>query len=324
MNRQPNEHFGADRLQALLDGALPPREQARVEAHVAACARCSEELESWRILFEDLATLPHHDPDEAFRRRVMAALEPVTSEPLGERLRRGLLAVLPSPRPEHPADERLQDFLDGSLPSRQLARIASHVRGCAACTAEVEAWQAIFAGVGSLEAFAPTKDFAARVMAQVRVPDAAATVAPAAERAPVGAGLRWPDWRRALVAVGRFVPRTRRAWAALSGAALTPAVTVGLVLHSVFSHQSLTPQALASFAIWQVSDVFSAAWGAMATAALDVSQAVGVDSLVRALFDAPFMLAGGALAYSVVSALALRVLYKNLLSGRRYARVSHS
>jgi hypothetical protein len=62
----------------------------------------------------------------------------------------------------------------------------------------------------------------------------------------------------------------------------------------------------------------------MATAALDVSQAVGVDSLVRALFDAPFMLAGGALAYSVVSALALRVLYKNLLSGRRYARVSHS
>jgi hypothetical protein len=32
--------------------------------------------------------------------------------------------------------------------------------------------------------------------------------------------------------------------------------------------------------------------------------------------------AAGALAYSVVSVLALRVLYKNLMGGGRYARLS--
>jgi hypothetical protein len=126
------------------------------------------------------------------------------------------------------------------------------------------------------------------------------------------------------MAVGRFVPRTRRAWAALSGVALTPAVTVGLVLYTVFSHPTLTPQALVSFVVWNISDLLSAAGGVLATVALDAGQAIGVDAVVRTLFEAPFMLAGGALAYSLVSALALRVLYKNLLGGRRYARVSHS
>jgi hypothetical protein len=45
---------------------------------------------------------------------------------------------------------------------------------------------------------------------------------------------------------------------------------------------------------------------------------------VGALLEAPFMLAGGAFTYSLISVLALRVLYKNLLSGSRHARLSHS
>jgi hypothetical protein len=120
------------------------------------------------------------------------------------------------------------------------------------------------------------------------------------------------------------VPKTRQAWAALAGVALTPAVTVGLVLYTVFSHPTLTPRALASFMIWKVSDLVSITWSALGALALDAGQSVGVDTVVGALLEAPFMRAGGAFTYSLISVLALRVLYKNLLSGSRHARLSHS
>jgi anti-sigma factor RsiW len=332
MSNRSHEHVSAERLQALLDGTLPSREVGQVEEHVAACAGCSEELESWRVLFEDLSALPRLGPTRNFRDRVMATVELPSRAPLTERLRRRLAAFLPSPRPEHPAGERLQDFLDGALPVPQVARIATHLEACAACASEVDAWRAVYARLGGLETYAPSAGFTDRVMAAVRVPviDAAtattrpATLVESPARARGLSALHLPDWRRALVGVGRFVPKTRRAWAALAGVALTPAVTLGLVLYTVFSHPTLTPQALASFALWKVTELVAAAWTAAPQLVLDAGQTMGVDALFRALLDAPFMLAGGALAYSAVSALALRVLYKNLSAQRSHARLSHS
>jgi hypothetical protein len=99
-------------------------------------------------------------------------------------------------------------------------------------------------------------------------------------------------------------------------------VTAALVIYTVFSHPTLTPQALASFVVWKLNDLFAAGWSALASTALEGAQLMGVDSFVRAFLDAPWVVAGGALLYSVVSVLALRVLYKNLLGGRRYARLS--
>ena len=322
-----HDHLSADRLQALLDGALPPRERARVEEHLAACARCTEEMESWRVLFEDLSALPRPAPAHGFQTRVMASLALPSSAPLAERLGRRILALLPSPRPEHPGSERLQDFLDGALATRQLARLATHLEGCEACASEADSWRAVYARLGGLDAYTPRAGFSDRVMAAVQLPTPAEVQAKA-RRAPRVGALRLPDWRRALAVAGRVVPRvlpkTRRAWAALAGVAVTPAVTVGLVLYTVFSHPTLTPQALVSFAAWKATELVSAAWGALASLALDTGQVLGVDALARSLFDAPVMLAGGALAYSFVSALALRILYKNLWGHRRHARLSHS
>jgi len=174
--------------------------------------------------------------------------------------------------------------------------------------------------MGGLDGFAPRTGFADRVMAGVRVP----ALAPASVRPRALAWLHPQDWRRGLAALGRFVPATRRAWAAVAGVAVTPAVTIGLVLYAVFSHPTLTPQALASFVLWKVAEAASFARGALATVALDTAQLLGLDALVRALIDAPFMLASGALAYVALSALALRVLYRNLLSSRHHARLSRS
>jgi anti-sigma factor RsiW len=326
MSSAGHEHTSADRLQALLDGALPPRERARVEEHLAGCARCAEELDGWRLLFEELSALPRHAPAQGFQARVMASVALPSAAPLGERLRRRILALLPSPRPEHPGSERLQDFLDGALPAGQAGRLVAHLDACEACASEADAWRAVYARLGALPELAPRAGFADRVMAAVRLTSPA--MAETESRAPAVAGLRLPDWRRALAVAGRVVPRvlpkTRRAWAALAGVAVTPAVTVGLVLYTLFSHPTLTPQALISFAIWKITELAAVTWGGLTALAFDAGQVVGVDALARSLFEAPVMLAGGALAYSFVCALALRVLYKNLWGQRRHARLSHS
>ena len=333
MSIRSPDHVSAERLQALLDGALPRRERVRVEEHVAACTHCSEELESWRALFGDLAELPRLAPVREFQDCVMARIERPAPTPLRERLGKRLWALLPSPRPAHPASERLQDFLDDALPARHAARVATHLESCEGCASEAEAWRTVYARLGGLDAHAPSAGFAARVMAAVPLPAADSAVAAAEPSAAVGglparshgfAGLRVPDWRRALAGAARVVPRTRRAWAALAGVAVTPAVTVALVLYTVFSHPTLTPGALASFVLWQATELVAAAWSALAPLALDAAQVLGADALVRALLDAPLMLVGGALAYSAVTALALRVLYKNLSDHRSHARLSHS
>jgi anti-sigma factor RsiW len=47
-----------NRLDDLLDGALPGDERARVEAHLAGCTECSGELEAIRRLLADISELP--------------------------------------------------------------------------------------------------------------------------------------------------------------------------------------------------------------------------------------------------------------------------
>ena len=109
---------------------------------------------------------------------------------------------------------------------------------------------------------------------------------------------------------------------------MTPAVTAGLAFYAVFSHPTLTPGALLSFAWWQVTDLAAAGWTTLSASAVDGAGLFGVYSLFEALAAAPFLVASGVLAYTLVSALALRVLYKNLLANRpldgRYAHASAS
>ena len=54
--RMSNEHMSAQRLQAFLEGELPHREHARMEEHLADCARCSAECATWRVLFDTRAS----------------------------------------------------------------------------------------------------------------------------------------------------------------------------------------------------------------------------------------------------------------------------
>lgn len=307
------EHVGEVDLLEYLDGTLGPRRAGRVELHLAACPTCADEAKAWSALLDRLDAVERFAPSGGFADRVLAGVRVPERLPLAARIRARAAALLATWADGHVDGGRLQDYVEGALPARQLARIRTHVEGCAACASEAEAWSGILERLGALERFAPGDGFQARVMAGVRVP------------APVAAASRVAPWARALAYVRRWTPRTRRAWAAISGAAVTPAVTGGLVLWAVFSHPGLTLGTLASFLWWQVADLASAGWAAVSGGALESAELFGVYSLFEALASAPTLAAGGAVAYSLVSALALRVLYKNIISNRppegRYVRV---
>ena len=81
--------------------------------------------------------------------------------------------------------------------------------------------------------------------------------------------------------------------------------------------------------VWAAVPAKLAGWNsaAFSAAAVQSAEVFGAYSLFETLAGAPVMVAGGVLAYSMVCALAMRVLYKNLNPNRpdgRYAHVSAS
>lgn len=311
-----DEHLSAERLQAFLEGSLASGEHAQTGTHIAQCARCSAELDGWRVLFEDLTDLPSMRPLEGFVDRVMSEVLIPEQLPLVARVRARLRSLLPASGTDHVGPDRIQDLLDGILPGLQVARVKRHLAACAPCQAELQGWSAVLRQLDALERLAPGGHFAEAVMAGLH--------APIAVRVPAASA--YPS--RALAWVRTFVPQTRRAWAALSGIAVTPAVTFALVAYAVFSHPTLTPGALASFAWWQLADLAALGWTAVSGVALESTQVFGLGALWQTATAAPVVLGAGVLLYTVFSALALRVLYRNLITTRpvdtRYAQLSAS
>jgi anti-sigma factor RsiW len=305
-----NEHPTAERLQAFLEGDLPEGERPEVERHLTACTHCSAELDAWRVLVEDLGALASLEPRAGFADRVMAGVRVSAPLPLAARVRARLRTLLPSSRPAHVSGEVLQDFLEGALPARRAARVGGHLGDCPACAASASSWRDLFGALDGLGRLAPSHGFMERVLARVRTAAPASSAASAPARSPARA------WERGLAWGLRLVPRTRRAWAALSGIAVTPAVTGAVLLYAVFSHPTLTPRGLLAFAWWQVSDVAATAGSALAATTVESDGLFGLYALLQTLASAPLALAGGVGAYLIFSALALRVLYKNLISRR--------
>jgi anti-sigma factor RsiW len=308
-------HLSAEQIQAFLeaDFASNEAERSRIEEHLAACPRCTAELDTWRVLFADLASLPVAEPRSGFADRVMSDVRIREPKP-------SWLASLFPGRTEHLTGDVLQDLADGVLPARRASRAEAHLAACATCAGELEAWRGVISTLAQVPRLTPSETFATQVMSALAHPVRA--MVPKTARAAAEA----PAWGRALAVARRLavrvIPRTRRAWAAVCGVAVTPAAIFGLVFWVVFSHPTLTPQALASYAAWQLADLLALAWNGIVSNGLEVASASGLESLLQTLAQSPLMLAGGALAYSAVAAVALRVLYKTLIVQHRYARAS--
>ncbi len=296
-------HLSAERIQAFLEEDLPKREHRLVEEHLEACGRCSSELAAWKGLFSDLGALHGHRPHEGFADRVMMNVRLPEPRSLPERIRTRAAAMLGLGESGHVDGTVAQDLVDGLLPGRQAARVRRHIERCGSCADQVEGFARIVSGLADLPRFQPSAAFADQVMARV---DLAPQVAPERVTEPRG-------W---VAAVRRLVPRTRRAWAALSGAAVTPVATVGLVLYAVFSHPTLTVESLLSYVSWQIADLAAMGWGAMVGLMAQGVAAVGLRDLLGAAASAPMAIAGASVLYSVLVVMALRVLYKNLVTAR--------
>lgn len=299
-NRTPDEHLGAETLQALLEGELSTGERAQAEEHLASCARCSAELDGWRLLFGELGELLTLSPTAGFRERVMAEVQPRPPLSVGARVA-ALVGFHPSGR--HPSSERLQDFVDGVLPQRQAARVRAHLDVCPGCDEDAAGWRALATYLDDVPRLAPADGFAERVMAGVRV----------AMPVPVKA----PEWRRVLAAAWSVVPKTRRAWAALCGVAVTPMTILGLLLWTIFTSPGITAGGLASFAWWKASALLGAAWGALSKAVLESQGLFDAYSFLGSLVHSPAAVAVVFLLFSAGTVSAACVLYRNLVPTRQ-------
>lgn len=334
-HRSSSPHPSAEQLQAFLDGELPGRAARPVEEHLSSCARCAAEVEAFRSLYEEIEALPRLVPLEGFSERVIRAVGP-QPVPLAARVRRSLAALLP---PSHPDASRIQDFVEGLLAAPAAARVSHHLGRCPRCAGEADAWRTLLEGLDGLDHLAPAPGFAGRVMdrrALEAALDGLGRLAPSEGfAARVMAGVRLPApmpapvsaWGRLLAAARQRLPEPRQAWAAVSGVAVTPVVTLGLVAWAVFSHPTLTPGALLAFVGWKVTDLATLAWTALQGAALESVGTFQLVSAIQSALASPTALAAGFLLFSICTVAALWVLYRNLVAshprdGGRYAHAS--
>jgi len=320
--RNDSGHLSSERLQAFLEGELSKRDRSLVEEHLQACARCSAEFGAWEGLFADLGTLAALSPHEGFETRVMAGVRIPEPLSLSARMKDRAADLLGLGASGHLDTELAHALVDGELPRRGAARVRRHLESCAPCSHEVEGWTTLSRRLRDLPDFGPSAAFADQVMARVAHPEAVRALTPA-RAASAASPMGW------LGRVGAVLPKSRRVWAALSGAAVTPVVTLGMVLWVVLSNPAVTPGALAAYASWQLTDLAAAAWSTGVAGLANAVAALGLAELFgAAAASTPALIVAAATVYSVLALLAGRVLYRNLVAGRpvgiRHAQISRS
>ncbi len=306
------KHLTSEQIQEFLDQQLNRKEEAVIREHLSACTHCQGEVESWGLLFSDLGNLSELNPGPAFLGDVMRQApvrETVKARP------RGWLAARKTRRHEEPhiPPASIQDYLEGLLLPQPSARVEAHLVSCSSCRAEVEGWKDLMGSLGPLGHFAPAPGFAERVMAQVMVP------APVAVRRRGLASLPAAilAWTR------RTLPQTRHGWAVAGGVASAPTITLLTLIYLVFSRPLVTLGTFGSYLLWKASAFFDSAVGLAASIISENGILLSLFSVFEPVFRSPVLIGLGGLVFSLFSAGALWVLYKNLLvtpTDDRYAR----
>lgn len=303
-------HLASKQIQEFLDQELSPKEELQVQEHLSACPRCQSEVAAWRVLYSELGNLPELVPGPSLARGVLAELPTVIST--GGRRRRWMpsRAAARAGVPHIPGDG-LQDHADGVLSGRRAVAARTHLAACEPCREEYRGWERLFSSLGALGRFAPAAGFAERVMARVRVP------------APVPTPLAVAGGRAVAWARG-FLPQTRRGWAVAGGIASAPTISMAALLYLVFSHPLLTLGTFSTYVSWKASAVLASLGSTLGSAVVDSVAMFRAYSLIGALARSPILVGLGGLGFSLLSAVALWVLYRNLLTTpsveSRYAR----
>lgn len=298
-------HVSAERIQALLDGALGEPEERTAREHLSTCARCRSELEAWTTLYRRLGSLAELAPSPGFSGRVLDALPSPEPErlPLAARIRAWLTPgrkVEPVAVRGHVEAPTIQELLDGALPPARTAAMEAHLAGCRLCREEVEQWRGLMVRLDRIPRLEPSPAFAERVMAHVRVQTAAAIARP-------GLGERVAAW----IALN---PRTRKRLAAFAGAAVTPVVSVALMAWTVFSHPLVTPANLVSFLWLKAQGLVTGVAGGVWTRISGNATAFELYSLVEPLTRSAEAAAAAATLLGGLTVAAVWILYRNVIA----------
>ncbi len=300
----PKTHLTAERIQAFLDDGLSLNERTEVQEHATFCGRCQAELEAWQLLYSELGGLPELSPAPNFQARVLAGLDTAAPAPSPEKSVFGWLRRRAAHAAEHLDPERLQDYVEGLLPARQMARVSAHLEACGDCRSEEEQWRGLIQGIERLPVMAPSSAFAGRVLGQVKI---GRLVRPVAAMTARGRALAWAN---------RLIPRTQRAWAVISGIALTPLTVSALLAYAVFSNPLVTPRGLASFLWWRISGGATTLWHLLADGLVESEIAFYAYSALDLLAGAPAVTAMASVSFAAATGLAGWVLYRSLITTR--------
>lgn len=208
----------------------------------------------------------------------------------------------------HPAAETLEAYAENALEGGDRAVFESHLRTCARCQSELEEWRSLFAALDALPRFAPSRGFADRVMASVRVSSPATVSTLAWQRAARS------QLTRAGQAIERVLPRTTKGWAFTTALLALPVLFIAGMLTWLYTEMAVTPAALAGFlasGAWQGARAFA---DAAASGVLQTDVAVWLVTQTRAFMELAGvrglgLLAGAAAATTVMSTW---ILYRNL------------
>jgi len=295
-------HLTAERIQAFLDDGLSRNERVEVQEHATFCGRCQSELESWQLLYSELGGLPELSPAPQFRDRVLAGLNLAVPAASAEKRGFGWLRRRAAQTAEHLDPERLQDYVGGLLPARQMAHVLAHLETCGDCRGEEGQWRGLIQGIEQLPVMVPSAAFGGRVMSQVKI---GRLVRPVAARTARTRALAW---------AGSLVPRTQKAWAVISGIALTPLTVSALLAYAVFSNPLVTPRGLASFVWWKLSAGATALGHLLADGLVESQVAFYAYSALDLLAGAPMVTAMLTVCFAATTSLTGWVLYQNLLT----------
>ncbi len=303
-------HLTSEQIQEFLDRQLTREEEASVQEHLSACPHCQGELEGWKLLFSDLGSLPELDPGRVFHQEIMGQAPVLAPERTpGRRAARKARKLAEA----HIPHGSIQDYLENLLPPQPAARVEAHLASCDSCQSRVQEWQALLGAFPRLGHFAPKPGFAERVMAQVMVP------APV----PVRAGGLSSIPGRALNWVRGVLPQTRHGWAVVGGMASAPTITVVTLVYLLFSRPLLTPGNFVSYLLWKGSSFLDVAAGTVSSLVTESGTLLRLVTFLEPVTQSPLLMGLGGLVFSLFSAGALWVLYRNLIAtppDDRYAR----
>jgi anti-sigma factor RsiW len=315
-DRDMHSDFDAPgRIQDYLDGVLSPEDERTFEAYMSTSPVLREQVASWRGLMGQLDALPRLAPSPQFRERVVAQLPPTPAlERLRAAFRGGAEASFHRPGPTapfHPPSERLQDFVEGVLPTATAARVRVHLQGCDPCRTEVEEWRTLFASLGTLPGLHPGPSFADRVMGAIPSGGTEGSLlAPSAAPSPSRAG--FPDRLAARIRV--LVPGIGRIRALAGAAVAAPAALAALALWFVASHPLLTPGHLLSFVLWRAGDAVGAVTAWMGSMVVESGATLRLMELAGILAGAPALTVLGVVGFCVAMVGSVWVLHRFLVA----------